>query len=64
MRVTFFQSGTRQQISPPDNNLGFSFNDTADILCDYLISDPNNISDDITMTATTAVPPTYDRQMR
>lgn len=61
VRVKFFQSGKPQQISPPDNNLGF-YDFEQSLLSDYLSSDINNISDS-TMTAT-AVPPTYDRQIR
>jgi len=60
VRVKFFQSGKPQQISPPDNNLGF-YDFEQSLLSDYLSSDINNISDN-TMTAT-AVPPTYDRQI-
>lgn len=61
VRVKFFQSGKPQQISPPDNNLGF-YDFEQSLLSDYLSNDINNISDN-TMTAT-AVPPTYDRQIR
>ncbi|KAJ6639066.1 hypothetical protein Bhyg_11805 [Pseudolycoriella hygida] len=61
VRVKFFQSGKPQQISPPDNNLGF-YDFEQSLLSDYLSNDINNISDN-TMTAT-AVLPTYDRQIR
>ena len=65
MRVTIFESGKPQQISPPDNSLGFfSDTDLSFIQCDYLNSDPIICSDDIIMTTATAVAPSYDRQMR
>lgn len=62
VRVSFFHSGKPQQISPPDNHIGFFDTENLILLGDYLsANDPNSLD---TMTAATAVQPTYDRQMR
>ena len=63
VRVKFFQSGKPQQISSPEyQHLGF-FDTDSTIPTDYYLNDSNFI-DDTKMTAVTALPPNFDRQIR
>lgn len=63
MRVSFFQSGKPQQMSPTElQQIGFFETDRA-ILNEYLISD-NIFNEENKMTTATALPTSYDRQIR
>lgn len=63
VRVTFFQSGKPQQISPAElQQLEFFQSDLAD-LGNYYTGD-SSFSEVNNMAATAALPPNYNRQIR
>lgn len=65
VRVTFFQSGKPQQVSPPETHIGFFGENNNSILIESLLySETSSIDEKMAATVVTTIPPTYDRQMR